>query len=101
MAKEKLDSTKDAILIGRNYLTGKLRDGTIELSICEEEESNRCNDVITLIIASSAEGEINVYPKPRRQVFNDVFYIPTDVETIVKYRYTPPIEPYMFFTAHT
>jgi AAA15 family ATPase/GTPase len=94
--KNNIKETKDLILIGRNYLTGKLRDGVISLGIYEDDTEKP--PVIDLRIVSSEAGiEVEPGTPPKKPVFNAVYYIPSDAETLIKYRFVPPIEPYLEF----
>ncbi|BDR92483.1 hypothetical protein [Vulcanisaeta souniana] len=104
-ALNKLTTTNDLVAMASNYLSGKLRDGSIMLSIVniaedELDEFKKNPDVRTwrdkgIFLTCSNVEEPNCKVEWGYNPFHDVILIPTDVEAILRYRFVPTMaEPY-------
>jgi len=92
-----LDTTRDLYEMAYNYLTGKLRDGSITLEICNEEkydyDKEECGEAM-LKLECTGGGEEMSCDVEGKSPFEGVIFIPTEFEALIKYALLPLSEPY-------
>ena len=93
-----LNATRDLYDMAYNYLTGKLKDGSITLEICNEEKydyyKEECREAMLKLECTGGE-EMNCDVKGEGKLpFEDVIFIPTEFEALIKYALLPLSEPY-------
>jgi hypothetical protein len=90
----RLNETRDLYNIANNYLTGKLKNGSIKLEIYYVEiyyDKERKELILNLECTKEEETKCKVDGK---SPFKDVVLIPTEFEALMKYALLPPGEPY-------
>jgi hypothetical protein len=92
-----LDTTRDLYDMAYNYLTGKLRDGSITLEICNEEkydyDKEECRETMLKLKCAGGEEEMSCDVEGKSP-FEGVVFIPTEFEALIKYALLPLSEPY-------
>lgn len=91
-----LDTTRDLYNMAYNYLTGKLRDGSITLEICNEGkydyDKEECGEAMLKLECTG--GEEMSCDVEGKSPFEGVIFIPTEFEALIKYALLPLSEPY-------
>jgi hypothetical protein len=94
-----LNATRDLYDMAYNYLTGKLKDGSITLEICNEEkydyDREECREAMLKLECTGGGEEMGCDVKGEGKLpFDGVIFIPTEFEALIKYALLPLSEPY-------
>jgi energy-coupling factor transporter ATP-binding protein EcfA2 len=93
-----LDTTRDLYGMAYNYLTGKLRYGSITLEICNEEkydyDREECREAMLKLECTGGEEVSCDVEGESKLPFDGVIFIPTEFEALIKYALLPLSEPY-------
>jgi hypothetical protein len=92
-----LDATRDLYDMAYNYLTGRLKEGSIILKICNEEkydyDKRECREPMLDLECTGGGEEVSCNVEGESP-FKGVILIPTEFEAFIKYALIPLSEPY-------